>query len=45
MNLKAYKDDSSFPEITDKNILRLYSNRFCPYSQRVRLVLATLNLE
>lgn len=44
MDLRAYKSGSTFPELTDKKV-RLYSMRFCPYSQRVRLVLAAKNIQ
>lgn len=47
MNLNdslCYAAGSEFPPLT-KGILRLYSMRFCPYSQRVRLVLEAKNIK
>ena len=47
MNLNdslCYSAGSEFPPLKP-GILRLYSMRFCPYSQRVRLVLEAKNIK
>ena len=47
MNLNdslCYSAGSEFPALKP-GILRLYSMRFCPYSQRVRLVLEAKNIK
>lgn len=41
---KAHTVGSEFPPLT-KSLLRLYSMRFCPYSQRVRLVLSAKGIK
>ena len=43
MSQLAYTAGSTFPPLTP-GVVRLYSMRFCPYSQRVRLVLAAKNI-
>jgi glutathione S-transferase len=44
MDQKAHTVGSIFPPLK-KGLLRLYSMRFCPYSQRVRLVLNAKNIQ
>ena len=44
MSEYAYTAGSQFPPLTE-GLVRLYSMRFCPYSQRVRLVLAAKNVK
>ncbi len=43
MNQNALTIGSILP-IIKNDVLRLYSMRFCPYSQRVRLILAAKNI-
>jgi len=43
MSLKAYKSGSAFPEI-QKDKIRVYSSRLCPYAERARLVLHHKNI-
>jgi glutaredoxin len=44
MSEYAYTTGSQFPPLAE-GLVRLYSMRFCPYSQRVRLVLAAKNVK
>ncbi|CAF0712803.1 unnamed protein product [Brachionus calyciflorus] len=43
MSQLAHTVGSTFPPLT-KDVVRLYSMRFCPYSHRIRLVLAAKNI-
>ncbi|XP_078607956.1 glutathione S-transferase omega-1-like [Branchiostoma floridae x Branchiostoma japonicum] len=42
---KAYKTGSTAPEPPENGVIRLISNRFCPYAHRTRLVLAAKGID
>ncbi|XP_035671828.1 glutathione S-transferase omega-2-like [Branchiostoma floridae] len=44
MDQRAYGGDSEFPPL-EAGKLRIYGNRFCPFTERVRLVLAAKGVE